>query len=56
MSIVGTLIFAWFLTLFELDEILIKAVNELFGKNYSTAVYWFGAFVIGVILSIIELL
>lgn len=56
MSIIDTLIFAWFLTLFDLDETLVEAVNEIFGKNYSTAVYWLGAFVIGVILSIIELL
>lgn len=55
MSIIGTLFFAWFLTLFNLDTILIAAVNEIFGTNYSTNVYWLTAFLIAVIGTPIEM-
>ncbi len=54
MSILGILIFAWFLTLFNLDTILITAVNEVLGTNYSTNVYWLVAFLIAIIVAIIE--
>jgi len=56
MSILGTLLFAWFLTLFDLDTILVGAVNELFGTNYSNNLYWFIAFIIAVIGTAIEVL
>lgn len=54
MSIIGTLILAWFLTLFNLDTILITAVNEVLGTNYSTNVYWLVAFLIAIIVAVIE--
>ena len=44
------------LTLFDLDEILITAINEVFGTNYSTSVYWLIVVVIGIIGSFIELI
>ena len=56
MSIIGTLILAWFLTLFDLDTILVSAINEVLGTNYSTSVYWLAAVVIAVIGIFIELI
>ena len=53
MSIFDTLFCAWLMSWFDLDEILIKATNEVLGTNYSTAVYWLVAFALGVILSIV---
>lgn len=56
MSIVGALIFAWFLSLFNLDTILVSGINEVFGTDYSTNIYWLTAFVIGITATIIELI
>ena len=56
MSIVSSLIIAWILTYFGLDTILISAINEVAGKDYSTNVYWLIAAIIGVIGTFIELI
>ena len=56
MSIIGTLILAWILTWFDLDKIIVGAINELLGKDYSTKVYWLAALIIGIIGSLIELI
>lgn len=56
MSIIGTLILAWVLTWFNLDTILVSAVNEVLGTTYSTSVYWLVAVVIAVIGTLIELM
>ena len=54
--IIGILIFSWFLTWFKLDTILVTAVNEILGTNYSTNVYWLVAFLIAVIGTAIEMI
>lgn len=51
--IISFLITAWFLSLFDLDETLINAINEILNTQYSTNVYWLSFFIIGLILDII---
>lgn len=48
----GTLIIAWILTWFDLDKLLITGINEIFNSNYTVAIYWLIAFIIGVIVHI----
>ena len=54
MALISTLIFAWILSCFEMDSILISALNEVIGSNYSNNVYWLLAFIIGSIGTILE--
>lgn len=54
MSIICTLIFAWILTWFDLDTILISGVNEVLGTDYSTNVYWLIAFITAILATVIE--
>ena len=54
MSWAGVLIFAFILKCFEMDIILISALNEVLGTNYTTNVYWLIAFVIAFITFIGE--
>lgn len=56
MSIIGSLIIAWILTHFGLDTILVSAINEILGKDYSNNVYWLIAAIIGVIGTFIGLI
>lgn len=44
---------AWVLTLFGADTIFIKAVNELFSLNVTSASYYFTAAVLGIIVGIV---
>ncbi len=46
---IGTLIIAWILTWFNLDNILVDAINQIFNTEFTVAIYWFIAFIIGVI-------
>lgn len=50
----GVLIFAWFLTCFNLDKILVSGINEVFGTDYSTNVYWLIVVIIAIIIKIVE--
>ncbi len=34
------LIMAWILTLFNLDNILVDAINQIFNTDFNTAIYW----------------
>lgn len=49
---IGTLIIAWILTWFNLDSILIDAINQIFNTEFTIAIYWLIAFIIGVIVHI----
>lgn len=51
---IWTLIIAWILTWFSLDDLLITGINEIYGTNYTVAVYWVIAFVIGAIVYILN--
>ena len=42
-----TLIVAWILTNFNIDNLIITGINELFNTNFTVAVYWLIAFIIG---------
>lgn len=53
MTIFSTLVFAWFLTWFDLDTILISGLNEILGTDFSTNVYWLIAFIIAIVGTII---
>lgn len=47
------LIIAWILTLFNFDAIFITAINEIFNKEVSIAVYYFVFAIIGLVLRVI---
>lgn len=51
---ISTLIVAWILTWFDLDEIIVDAINQLFNTNFNTNVYWLAFLVIGFIGYIID--
>lgn len=51
---IWTLIVAWILTWFSLDEYIITGINEIFNTDFTVAVYWLIAFIIGVIVYIGE--
>ena len=51
---ISTLITAWILTLFDLDEIIIDAINQLFNTSFNTNVYWLAFLIIGLIGNIID--
>lgn len=50
----NTLIVGWILTWFDLDNILIDALNQIFETDYTVSIYWLALFVIGAFVSIIE--
>ena len=45
-----TLILAWILTLFKLDEAFVNAINQIFGTDYTTAIYWLLFLMIGILI------
>lgn len=51
---IWTLIVAWFLTLFSLDNLIITGINEIFNTNFTVSVYWLIAFIIAAIVCIVE--
>lgn len=52
--IIDSMILAWILSLFNLDNILIDAINQILNTNYTTAVYWLLFFVVGLIATFIK--
>lgn len=48
------MILAWILSLFNLDNILIDAINQILNTNYTTVVYWLLFFVVGLIVTLIK--
>lgn len=51
---IGTMIVAWILTWFSLDDFIITGINEIFNTDFTVAVYWLIAFIIGVIIYILD--
>lgn len=51
---IGTMILAWILTWFKLDEILVTAINQILNTNYTTAIYWLLFFIVGLIVMLIK--
>lgn len=51
---IGTMIVAWILTWFSLDDFIITGINEIFNTDFTVAVYWLIAFIIGVIVYMCE--
>ena len=47
---VWTLIIAWILTWFDIDQIVVNAINQILNTDYTTAVYWLIGIVIGIIV------
>lgn len=47
---VWTLIIAWILTWFDIDQIVVNAINQILNTDYTTVVYWLIAVVIGIIV------
>ena len=51
---IGTLFVGWILTLFNLDIILIDAINQIFNTDFNTSIYWLVFFIIGMVVRILE--
>ena len=51
---IGILILAWFLTLFDLDEILVDGINQIFHTEFNTSIYWLIFMLIGLIIYFIK--
>lgn len=47
-----TLIIAWILTWFNLDNLFVEAINQIFNKDFTTAIYWLLFLIVGLIVSI----
>lgn len=54
MAIISALLLAWFLSLFNLDEILIQGINEVLNTSFNTSVYWLAFFLVGAIIEIVQ--
>lgn len=50
----GVLILGWFLTLFNVDTLLVSGLNELLGTSFSTNIYWLIIIVIALIVYIVR--
>ena len=48
-TMIWTLFIAWILTLFDLDNLIITGINEIFNTNFTVAVYWLVAFIVAVL-------
>lgn len=51
---ISALITAWILTWFDLDVIIIDAINQIFNTSFTTSVYWLAFLIIGLIGSILN--
>ncbi len=51
---IGTMIIAWILTWFGLDNLIITGINEIFNTDFTVAIYWLIFFIIGAIICIIK--
>lgn len=51
---IRTMIVAWILTWFSVDDLIITGINEIFNTDFTVAVYWLVAFIIGAIICICE--
>lgn len=51
-----TMIIAWILTWFNLDNLIVSGINQIFNTDYTIALYWLLFFVIGVIVSLIAII
>lgn len=51
---IRAMLLAWILTCFNLDNILVEAINQILNTNYTTAIYWLVFFVIGLIVTLIK--
>lgn len=56
INTLGALFIAWLLSLFNMDELTSRGINELFDKQTTTASYWFIFLMVGLICDIIETL
>lgn len=49
-----TMILGWVLTLFNLDNLFVQAINQIFNAEYTTAIYWLLFLIIGLIVKIVK--
>ena len=49
-----TLIVAWILTWFSIDDLIISGINEILNTDFTVAVFWLIAFIIGAIVYIVD--
>ena len=52
--VIWTLIIFWILTWFSIDDLIITGINELFNTDFTVALYWLIAFIIGAIVYIVD--
>ena len=51
---IWTLIISWILTWFSIDDLIITGINELLKTDFTVALYWLIAFIIGAIVYIVD--
>lgn len=51
---IWTLIISWILTWFSIDDLIIAGINELFDTDFTVALYWLIAFIIGAVVYIAD--
>lgn len=51
---ISTIIVAWILTWFNLDETIVSGINQIFNTDYTVAVYWLIFCIVGIIACIIS--
>ena len=52
--VIWTPIIFWILTWFSIDDLIIAGINELFNTDFTVALYWLIAFIIGAIVYIVD--
>ncbi len=49
-----TIIIGWILTWFNLDNIVVEAINQICNTNYTVAIYWLAIFIVAIIVGIFK--
>lgn len=49
-----TIIIGCILTWFNLDNLFVQAINQIFNTEYTTAIYWLLFLIIGLIVKIVK--
>ena len=55
MSFASVLVFAFILSCFGVDNVLMSALNEVLNTHYSNNVFWLFVFILAILVGVIEL-
>lgn len=51
---IGTFLVAWILTWFNIDNMIVDGINQIFNTDYTVVVYWLIVFALGAIVGILQ--